>query len=112
MLLLQPFAIGLDERNINSKCHPPNLAFYRCQNLSNQALIKLRVQKSEVGADPNHGHVRISVIRAGLPYRDLGELGASLPPARPLLHDILLCVSGRAQSLDGFSRGLCTALLK
>ena len=35
----------------------------------------------------------ISVIRARVPHRHLGQLGAALPPARPLLHDLLLRVS-------------------
>ena len=43
--------------------------------------------------------VRISVIRARVPHRHLGQRGAALPPARPLLHDILLRVSGDGDRL-------------
>ena len=33
-------------------------------------------------------------VRARVPRRHLGRRGAALPPARPLLHDVLLRVSG------------------
>ena len=39
-----------------------------------------------------------------IPHRHLGQLCAALPPAGPLLYDLLLHVSERTESFNGRSR--------